>query len=230
MANVGEMFGEIADPTVRIGTQRWYTVPLSILVHVVVVAGVVIVPVMAVDALPAPSSVMAFVVVPPYLPPPPPPPPPPSPPPPLQGSGALEKSRSEPNFDPNSVDGIEAGVVSGVAWGIVGGLLGAPSPPLPPPAGTTVRVGGNISRPIKVLDVIPVYPPDAEAVGVQGVVILQAIIGESGEVTQVTVLRSIPLLDEAAIRAVRLWVYRPTLLNGVPVAVVMTVIVNFTLQ
>ena len=41
MANVGEMFGEIADPTVRIGTQRWYTVPLSIFVHVVVVAGVV---------------------------------------------------------------------------------------------------------------------------------------------------------------------------------------------
>ena len=64
----------------------------------------------------------------------------------------------------------------------------------------------------------------------QGIVILEAVIGPTGKVTEVKVLRSVPLLDEAAITAVKQWVYTPTLLNGVPVPVIMTVTVNFTLQ
>ena len=51
----------------------------------------------------------------------------------------------------------------------------------------------------------------------------------TGQVTEVRVLRSVPLLDEAAIEAVKQWIYTPTLLNGVPVPVIMTVTVNFTL-
>jgi periplasmic protein TonB len=65
---------------------------------------------------------------------------------------------------------------------------------------------------------------------VQGVVILEATIGPRGDVTAVTVLRGIPLLDQPAIDAVRQWVYEPTLLNGVPVPVIMTVTVNYKLS
>jgi protein TonB len=64
----------------------------------------------------------------------------------------------------------------------------------------------------------------------QGVVILETVIGRTGDVEDVRVLRSVPLLDDAAITAVRQWRYSPTLLNEVPVPVVMTVTVNFTLQ
>ncbi len=70
----------------------------------------------------------------------------------------------------------------------------------------------------------------AQSARVQGIVILEAVIGPTGRVTEVKVLRSVPLLDEAAITAVKQWVYTPTLLNGVPVPVIMTVTVNFTLQ
>jgi protein TonB len=75
-----------------------------------------------------------------------------------------------------------------------------------------------------------VYPPIAQSARVQGVVILEAVIGPTGKVQDVKVLRSIPLLDQAAIDAVRQWEYTPTTLNGVPVPVIMTVTVNFTLS
>jgi protein TonB len=93
-----------------------------------------------------------------------------------------------------------------------------------------VRVGGNIKQPTKVKNVPPVYPPIAQSARVQGVVILEATIGPDGHVQDVHVLRSIPLLDAAAIDAVKQWVYSPTLLNNVPVPVIMTVTVNFTLR
>jgi protein TonB len=75
-----------------------------------------------------------------------------------------------------------------------------------------------------------VYPAVAQAARVQGVVILEAVISGSGNVTDVKILRSVPLLDDAAIEAVRQWTYTPTLLNGVPVPIIMTVTVNFTMQ
>ena len=104
----------------------------------------------------------------------------------------------------------------------------APPPPPPPPA--PVRVGGAIQPPKKVKIRRPTYPPIAQSARVQGVVILEATIGPDGRVQDVRVLRSIPLLDAAAIEAVRQWEYTPTLLNGVPVPVIMTVTVNFTLR
>ena len=64
----------------------------------------------------------------------------------------------------------------------------------------------------------------------QGIVIIEATIGADGRVTNARILRSVPLLDQAAIDAVRQWEFTPTLLNGVPVPVVMTVTVNFTLK
>ena len=64
----------------------------------------------------------------------------------------------------------------------------------------------------------------------QGVVIMEVRIDERGTVSDVRTLRSIPLLDQAAIDAVKQWQYTPTLMNGVAVPVIMTVTVNFTLR
>jgi TonB family protein len=107
----------------------------------------------------------------------------------------------------------------------------APPPP-PPPIGADgriapLRVGGYIQPPTKIKDVKPVMPDLARSARVQGVVIVEATIGEDGRVRDVKVLRSIPLLDQAAIECVRQWEFSPTLLNGVPVPVIMTATVNF---
>ncbi len=91
-----------------------------------------------------------------------------------------------------------------------------------------VRVGGDIAEPRKVFDVKPVYPADALAAKVSGIVIIEAVIDRSGGVREAKVLRSVPLLEQAAVDAVRQWRFTPTLLNGAPVEVVMTVTVNFT--
>jgi protein TonB len=100
---------------------------------------------------------------------------------------------------------------------------------IPSPTGP-VRVGGDIKEPKKIRDVKPVYPEDAKAAGVQGVVIIEAIIDENGDVRQAKVLRSVPGLDDAAVGAVMQWKFTQTLLNGTPVQVLMTVTVNFSLQ
>jgi TonB family protein len=98
---------------------------------------------------------------------------------------------------------------------------------LTPPA--PVRVGGAVKPPAQTKRVNPPYPPEAQAAGVQGVVIMEATIGADGKVTDVRVLRSIPLLDQAAMDAVRQWEYAPTIVNGTPMPVIMTVTLNFTL-
>ncbi len=102
--------------------------------------------------------------------------------------------------------------------------------PAAPSGLTPVRVGGNIKTPTKVKDVPPVYPPDALAARVTGVIILEVTIDTDGHVYDAKVLRSIPLLDNAALEAVRQWEFTPTELNGMRVPVIMTVTVNFTLQ
>jgi TonB family protein len=89
------------------------------------------------------------------------------------------------------------------------------------------RVGGPVTAPSR-LDV-PRYPPEASAARVQGVVIAEVVIDTSGNVTDAKVVRSIPLLDEAALQAVRNWHYAPSVVNGQPVPVRMTVTVNFSL-
>lgn len=118
-----------------------------------------------------------------------------------------------------------------------GAIAATSGPAPPPPPGFTdvdgqapMRVGGNIKAPTKTQHVAPVYPPDAEAARVAGVVILEVVVDTLGQVRDARVLRSIPMLDQAALDAVRAWRFTPTLLNGAPVPVIMTVTVNFTLQ
>jgi len=87
-----------------------------------------------------------------------------------------------------------------------------------------------VREPKKISDVRPVYPAIAQAAKVEGMVILEAVINERGTVERVRVLRSVPLLDAAAVEAVRNWRYTPTLLNGTPVSVLMTITLHFTLH
>ena len=91
-----------------------------------------------------------------------------------------------------------------------------------------VRIGGQIKPPTKIKDVQPVYPAIARSARVAGVVTIEATIGPDGKVIDATVVRSVPLLDQAALDAVQQWEYTPTLLNGVPVPVLVTVTINFT--
>ena len=131
-----------------------------------------------------------------------------------------------------------AAIDSGKGAVALGPISDAPPPPPPPPPGAAapksgmapVRVGGNIRTPTKVRDVRPVYPMEAQAAGIQGVVILEATIDVDGHVADAKILRSIPQLDDAALTAVRQWEFTPTEVNGVLVPVIMTVTVNFALQ
>jgi len=120
-------------------------------------------------------------------------------------------------YEPTVVNGGRVPVIISVA---VEFKLTAPPP---------IRVGGEIKPPTQTKRVTPPYPPEAQAAGVQGIVIMEATIGADGKVTDVRVLRSIPLLDQAAMDAVRQFEYTPTVINGVAVPVLMTVTVNFTL-
>jgi protein TonB len=126
-----------------------------------------------------------------------------------------------------SIDGVASGPpISSDAIGISGGVL--PPPPAAPLA--PIRLHSGMKTPVKTSDVAPVYPMIARSVHVQGVVILEAVLDAQGRVASVHVLRSIPLLDQAAVEAVQQWRFTPALLNGEAVPVVMTVTVNFTLQ
>jgi periplasmic protein TonB len=227
-------------------TQQSKTWPLSVLLHTLIAAAIIIIPILQSGLLPEPASaVKAFFVEPMSAPPPPPPPPPPAParpqpqvePRPVQvDTNAFvapvevpQEIRPEEGLDLGVEGGVTGGVEGGVPGGVVGGVVGG-LPDAPPPPQQAIRVGGQIKEPKKLKNVSPVYPDIAKQARVQGVVILECTISPQGKVTDVKVLRGIPLLNDAAIEAVRQWVYTPTLLNGVPVPVIMTVTVNFKLS
>jgi TonB family protein len=121
--------------------------------------------------------------------------------------------------------------VTGMISGITGGASPQSANPAPPsPRGTPVRVGGAVQESKIISKVDPVYPPLAKQARVEATVILEVTVNEQGEVASVRVLQSHPLLEQAAIDAVKQWRYSPTLLNGVAVPVVATVTVEFSLS
>lgn len=132
-------------------------------------------------------------------------------------------------------DGAEGGIEGGVDYGAGGGLpanleggmlyrlVGEPVEPV-------VRAAGDVKPPRLVRRVEPSYPEIARQARVEGVVILEATTDVYGRVTGVRVLRSLPLLDEAAVDAVRQWVYEPLVVNGRPRPVTFTVTVRFVLK
>jgi protein TonB len=94
-----------------------------------------------------------------------------------------------------------------------------------------LKVGGAISKPEAISRVNPVYTEAARRARIQGVVIVETIIDKTGTVTNVRVLKPLPMgLDQAAVDAVKKWKFRPAQLNGRPVNVYFVLTVNFQLQ
>jgi protein TonB len=217
--------------------RRLSVLPISIAAHAVALAAFVIMPIAASIEPPPIASPFSPEYIPTV--------PPPSPPPPPRTPDAPRSSTAAPLAAPDRIspeivhssatdtgvpgvpDGFEATPGLGDI-GPIGRVVVAPPPP-PPPVQKPVRIGYGIREPKRIVNVTPEYPEVARRAGVQGVVILEAVLDVSGRVQSVRVLRSTPLLDSAAIKAVQQWRYTPTELNGVPVPVLMTITVQFTL-
>jgi protein TonB len=237
-----ELFGSLINRPAGSRARSPLGLPISIAAHVVVLLVIVVIPLVATDTLPTPRSIITWVqpMAAPV--------PPAAPAPPVTRPAAVHPleagTPAVPVQAPTGI-GQEFGVVpvrevtsestpgalGTVPGGIDGGAFLAP-PPAPEPARPVAPrpVGGQIRAPEKVRDVPPVYPPMAQAARVEGVVIIEAVIGTTGDVQNARVLKSVPLLDEAALTAVRQWKFTPTLLNGLPVPVIYTVTVRFALK
>jgi periplasmic protein TonB len=139
------------------------------------------------------------------------------------------------------VGGVPGGVPGGQMGGVLGGIIGsvpsaAPPPPPPPKkeekpvTPQRIRVGGNVQQAMLVAQPRPIYPPLAKQARISGTVTLNAVIGKDGHIANLSVAKGHPLLIQAALDAVKNWIYKPTLLNGEPVEVATTIDVNFTLS
>ncbi|MEL7060159.1 MAG: energy transducer TonB [Acidobacteriota bacterium] len=112
---------------------------------------------------------------------------------------------------------------------VVFGIPDAP-PAVPEPTGP-LQVGGNVKKPEKISTPQPRYTEIARKARIQGVVIVQAIINKQGDVTNVKVLKGLPMgLDQEAVKAIKSWKFKPATLNGKPVEVYYNLTVNFRLQ
>jgi protein TonB len=218
------------------------SLPLSIAIHAVVLAILVVIPLTAEMALPIPSSAIDE-----YIRAVPAPAPPPAP--------APASARRVPDITPAMVPthapdtiapeverppaapelAIEGGVGPPAALGGSSSVVDplappAPIPPPPPKPERPVPAGELVQMPRRLVDVRPVYPDLARRARVEGTVVLEAVLDRSGRVSRVQVVKSMPLLDQAAIDAVRQWRYTPSTLHGIPIEVLMTVTVTFRLQ
>jgi protein TonB len=230
---------------------RHQTAPIvvSVVAHAVVASAVLMATVFFVgEQLPEVKTMMAFVAAPPA------PQPPPAPAPPAPARAQREQTKPVPAASPaapveapieiasetpapdvdeeGTMAGVEGGVPGGVAGGVVA-ALDAEVPPPPPPAPAPrapIRVGGAVKEPALVHRVDPVYPVLAVSAGLEGTVILEAIVDRDGRVESLRVLRSQGVLDRAALDAVKQWRYSPVLLNGQPEKFILTVVVSFKLE
>ena len=237
-----DLFRDVTERRPRASRATGGTLAVSIAAHTLMVAAAIVMPLLAADVLPMPDEGLGPYVVDAHaIPPPPPPPaivtrskPAPAGNPDLAPTSAPDtiiEERAPDNAvvcetctpDPDAISS---------AIGVLGSTGPAlpPPPPQPPTPPRPVRAGGDIKMPTKIRDVAPVYPQIAQNAGVEGMVIIEAVIATDGTVRDARILRSIPLLDHAALDAVRQWRYEPTRLNGVVVPVMVTVTVQFRLQ
>ena len=232
-------------------TNKVWTIALSTFVQVLLLGVLILIPLIYTEALPK-TMLTTLLVAPP---PPPPPPPPPAATPVkvvkpvvrLIQAGKLMAPRAIPKevnifkeqeMPPDvSFVGVQGGVPGGVpggqAGGVLGGILGGVGSNVPPPpkeALKRIRVGGQVQTAKLINKVQPIYPALAKQARIQGTVRLQAVIAKDGSVVELQVLSGHPLLQQAALDAVRQWRYQPTLLNLEPVEVVTTIDVIFTLS
>ena len=97
-------------------------------------------------------------------------------------------------------------------------------------APTTYRPSGSVKAPRLIEQFAPLYPEAAKQAGIEGPVIVEAIINEEGRVVDLKILRGHPLLRQSAKRAMARWRFEPGRLNGRPVRVYFTLTVNFSLK
>ena len=119
--------------------------------------------------------------------------------------------------------------VSQVAGDFLSAAITIVPPPPPPPLPERIKVGGQVAAARLVYQPQPVYPPLARQARIQGTVRLEAVINKQGQIEELTVVSGHPMLIQAALDAVSKWQYEPTMLNGVPVEVITTIDVNFTM-
>jgi periplasmic protein TonB len=244
------MFEEMVISAQMKKTNKPWTVFLSMLFQIGFLAVLILIPLIYTEALP--KTMMATMLTAP--PPPPPPPPPPAavqvvkvkPQVHLMDAGKLMapkvipkdikiiKEEAEPDMGAvGAVGGVPGGVAGGSMGGVLGGVIGglgsAPPPPKPKQTGP-LRVGGNVQAARLVNKVTPIYPPLARQTRISGIVRLHAIISKDGAIKELEVVSGHPLLQQAALDAVRQWRYQPTLLNGDPVEVDTTIDVIFSLN
>jgi protein TonB len=217
----------------------------STLIQGLAVTALVVAPLLAMQSLPEPQSRWSMGAYLPVVPTPPPAPPAPvkrvqpasAPKPPSPTAVVdhwvtpVDVPTGIPDVPIFEAGGVEGGIPSGVEGSIGAPVAGSPEVELPPeePRGP-VRPGGDVTHPRKIHDVKPVYPRIAREARVQGIVRVETTIDAEGEVVDLRVVDSVPLLDAAAIEAVRQWRYEPTYLNGTPVPVLLTVEVVFQLS
>jgi periplasmic protein TonB len=133
---------------------------------------------------------------------------------------------------PPSIAGVQGGVVGGVG-DVLGGAVAGPPPP--PPAAVEkpkgpIRIYSGMKEPQLLYSPPVVYSPIAKAAHVSGTVVLEAVIDEKGNVTQVHVISGPPLLLQSALNAVSGRRYAPTILDGQPVSIRLNVRVDFRLS
>jgi protein TonB len=237
--------------TVRRSPLEWLA---ATSVHILIIATLIIVPLYTTGTIQLPNYEDTPLVAPPAAPPPPPPaalravaphiaPKQPklaytlgkqTAPASIPKTASLDNSAAAPDLG-GVVGGVPGGVAGGQLGGSLGGSLGGTGTvtPIPPPqqpaARRIVRVGANVKAPRQTYSVQPEYPPLAMQAHIRGVVVVNAVIDEHGNVVGARAVSGHPLLIAAALKAVLQWKYEPTLLNGTPIAVEMEVTVHFNL-
>jgi len=126
--------------------------------------------------------------------------------------------------------GVEGGVKGGVAGGVAGGIEGGVEGGVEAGAETPLKISGDMEAPKVLKKVEPIYPDLAKKAGISGTVVLEATIDELGKVIQLKIVESIPELNEAAIEAVKQWIYEPYILDGKPKKVQFSVTIDFKLR
>lgn len=227
---------------------RAAVLPLAALAHGLLALLLVVIPIIRPGDLPRVDLTSVFVA--------PAPPAPPPPPPKARGHAGAARRRIKPvaavgagasafltapvaipntiTEEPLDWGGAENGVPGGVDYGLAGGypksLIGDEIYRIIGDEAAPVRAAGEVRMPRLVKRVEPAYPEIARLARIQGTVILEATTDMYGRVVGVKVLRSVPLLDEAAVGAVRQWLYEPMVVSGRPRGVVFTVTLRFELK
>ena len=235
----------------NVNRRRGWTTVLSLGFQIVLLGLAILLPLIYTDALPRQQLLTML-----FAPPPPPPPPPPAAQQLVKSVKAetelvegqlrtptripekiamIREEQPPPSASAGGViGGVPGGIPGGQLGGVIGGIIGSSSslnavPKAPKVEPMRVRVSQGVSAGRVLNKVEPPYPVLARNARVQGQVVLTAIISRDGSIQDLRVLSGHPLLVPAALDAVRQWRYKPYLLNGEPVEVETTVMVNFSL-